>query len=291
MGQLGGRLFWIASYVRSGSTWQRMFLYCLTKILQGEIDQPDVNVLHHFSPSDNNRIYYGKYLPWDRQNSIQEIAPFREAIQSDIAKDTNEFVKERNGYVFVRTRWLLGRSFGHHNINLAAAAGSAYLVRNPLDVAVSLAHYMNRPIEFAIDFMGTPNAFTGGDTAACLMGSWSQNVESWTRHPEKSICVMRYEDMLKDPLLWFTILSRHIFRDPPTQAQITRAIEQSSFEVLKEQEETAGWYADRPKETKKFFREGSAGQWKTVLTAHQIDKIVETHREQMTRFGYLPNAI
>jgi hypothetical protein len=40
-----------------------------------------------------------------------------------------------------------------------------------------------------------------------------------------------------------------------------------------------------------FFREGKAGQWKKVLTKEQIAAIVDTHREQMARFGYLPEGM
>ena len=38
----------------------------------------------------------------------------------------------------------------------------------------------------------------------------------------------------------------------------------------------------------RFFREGKAGQWKRKMTREQVDAVVEAHREQMTRFGYLP---
>jgi len=38
------------------------------------------------------------------------------------------------------------------------AAGAIYIVRNPLDVAISYAHHLSKPIDFAIDFMNLKNA-------------------------------------------------------------------------------------------------------------------------------------
>jgi len=40
----------------------------------------------------------------------------------------------------------------------------------------------------------------------------------------------------------------------------------------------------------RFFRKGLAGQWKDVLTKNQIRAVVNAHYEQMSRFGYLPDA-
>jgi hypothetical protein len=45
---------------------------------------------------------------------------------------------------------------------------------------------------------------------------------------------------------------------------------------------------EKPEHAQRFFREGRAGQWKDILSAEQIDRIVSDHREQMARFGYLP---
>ena len=41
---------------------------------------------------------------------------------------------------------------------------------------------------------------------------------------------------------------------------------------------------------KAFFREGSAGQWRKLLTPEQVAKMVAVHRTQMARFGYLPEG-
>ena len=96
-----------------------------------------------------------------------------------------------------------------------------------------------------------------------------------------------YEDMLAKPEKTFSRLVNHLLLDA-TSDQIQEAIERSSFNKMKEQEEKEG-FREKPKEAKQFFREGRAGQWKQILTPAQIKKIVKDHGEQMKRFGYLTN--
>ena len=62
--------------------------------------------------------------------------------------------------------------------------------------------------------------------------------------------------------------------------------ELSAFARLKEQEAQSG-YREKPSSAKEFFRKGQVGEWRKVLTRRQVRAVVETHREQMGRFGYL----
>jgi hypothetical protein len=98
---------------------------------------------------------------------------------------------------------------------------------------------------------------------------------------------MRYEDRLAEPQKTFGALARHLLFTP-SENELTEAIDRSSFERLREQEEKAG-FKERSEEAERFFREGRAGQWKEVLTPQQIKRIVDVHHEQMQRFGYLPD--
>jgi Sulfotransferase domain len=97
---------------------------------------------------------------------------------------------------------------------------------------------------------------------------------------------MRYEDMLNAARKTFGGLARHLLLEP-TPAQLALAIERSSFAKLKGDEEKMG-FVEKPEKAERFFREGRAGQWKEILTAQQIDRIVKDHGEQMKRFDYLP---
>ena len=105
------------------------------------------------------------------------------------------------GLIFVKTHQAIVVDRGHPTINFAVTAGAIYIVRNPLDVAISYAHHLGQPIDFAIDFLNLKNAETSVTAKQVyeVYGSWSQHVLSWTRKPHPAIYVMRYEDMLGEP--------------------------------------------------------------------------------------------
>jgi hypothetical protein len=75
-----------------------------------------------------------------------------------------------------------------------------------------------------------------------------------------------------------------------SDTQLERAIELSSFEQAKAQETEKG-YRERPNQSKAFFRAGRSGQWRQHLSHEQICRIITEHREQMARFGYVPDGL
>lgn len=212
---------------------------------------------------------------------LDQIAAVRAQAQQKIADDAD-------GLIFVKTHQAMVVDRGHPTINFSVTAGAIYIVRNPLDVAISIAHHAGLSVDAAIDFMGLKNAETPVSEKQVyeVYGSWSQHVLSWTRKQHPAIYIMRYEDMLNDPQKTFGGLARHLLFDPSAD-ELVDAVKHSSFEQLKEQEEKEG-FRERPERAQAFFREGRAGQWKEILTPQQIERICNDHREQMERFGYMP---
>lgn len=275
-------IVWLASYPKSGNTWTRAFLHNLVKVVSGENDVQRINELNQFSMGIAAKEPYEDILGFEPTNDhLDQIAATRAQIQRNVADAVD-------GLIFIKTHQALVVDRGHPTINFSVTAGAIYIVRNPLDVAISYAHHLGRPIDSAIDFMGLKNAETGVTKKQIneVYGSWSQHVLSWTRKPHSAIYVMRYEDMLSDPKKTFGGLAQHLLFNP-TEDELADAIQRSSFDQLKQQEEKAG-FRERPEQAKRFFREGRADQWKKVLTPKQIDRIVNDHKEQMTRFGYMP---
>ena len=78
--------------------------------------------------------------------------------------------------------------------------------------------------------------------------------------------------------------------DSEKKEQLELAIERSSFEELKKQEDEEG-YKEKPDSAPRFFRSGKAGEWRHELTPAQVTKIVRDHHEQMRRFGYLTQEL
>ena len=276
-------IVWLASYPKSGNTWARAFLHNLFKVVSGEADPQDINALYRFSVAVGGKDLYAKLLGFEPTNEHRnEIAAVRHEVQQRVAD-------ELEGLIFTKTHQALVIDRGSTTINFEVTAGAIYIVRNPLDLAISFAHHLGRSIDEAITIMGTLNAETGVSRTQVheVYGSWSQHVLSWTRKPHQAIFVMRYEDMLAEPERTFGALARHLHFDP-TPEQLADAIERSSFGKLRAQEEREG-FRERPKYAERFFREGRAGQWKEILTAEQTARIVSDQGEQMARFGYRPD--
>ena len=120
------------------------------------------------------------YEPSDSQR--REIAGLRHQVQARIA-DACE------GLVFVKTHQALVSDRGSTTINSAVTAGAVYIVRNPLDVAISYAHHTGHSIDDTIaDMAQVGFETTVGERAVYeVYGSWSQHVLSWTRKPHPAI--------------------------------------------------------------------------------------------------------
>ncbi len=94
--------------------------------------------------------------------------------------------------------------------------------------------------------------------------------------------------MLDDTIKTFTKVARFLGVNPPRE-RIVKAIRYSSFQELRKQEDASG-FKERSEHSKKFFRVGKQGQWRKQLSEDQVRRMVDTHREQMKRFKYLPKG-
>lgn len=280
-------ILWIASYPKSGNTWTRALLNNLLKIIQDEDEgtPQNINRMNEYTIWDISARPYEKILgkpPKDVER--EEIAKIRPQVQAQIAERTD-------GLAMVKTHHALVLDRGYSAINFEVTSGAIYIVRNPLDVAVSFANHLGSTVDVAIEQMGVRNLETGVSETSVyeIYGSWSQHVESWTRKPHRAIYVMRYEDMLEQPIATFGGLAQHLLL-PATREQLQVAIDRSSFEELKKQEDEEG-YKEKPDSAPRFFRSGKSGEWRHELTPAQVTKIVQDHHVQMARFGYMTDEL
>jgi hypothetical protein len=150
---------------------------------------------------------------------------------------------------------------------------------------------MDADIDTAIGRMGLAGLETSVTDVRVyeVCGSWSEHVRSWTARPHRSVIVVRYEDLLADPLRNFALIARHLMMSA-TPVQIGEAVARSSFERLRAQEEARG-FKEKPDGMAWFFRSGRSGAWRERLNRRQVRRIVRDHGEQMARFGYLSEDI
>ena len=279
-------IVWIASYPKSGNTWMRVYLYHLMRLMNGlPRSDNDLHALDKASTYEARLVglfeeMIGKPLA---EASRQEVAIIRPQVHAAIV--------QRTGSVsLVKTHAALGHLGNLPTHNLAVSCGTIYIVRDPRDLAVSLAAHNGSTIDAAITDMATPSYGTqNSDQAAFeVWGSWSENTLSWTEPPHEAALVVRYEDMHADPTPTFTAVANHL-RQKPTPEQIAEAIALSSFKELREAEIAAGDFRERSERADRFFREGRVGEWREKLKPEQVRSIEEAHHEQMAKFGYLSN--
>jgi hypothetical protein len=274
-----GKVIWLASYPKSGNTWLRAFLHNLFR-KPGEAY--DINRLADFCTSESALGWYSEVAGGPVQGmSLAEIARLRPKVHRRLTQifPDNVFAKTHNALV---------ESQGVPTVTMEYSAGAIYVIRNPLDVAISFADHYGRSLDEAIEMMGRPGLATGMTDKHVqeVLGSWSENVESWTGRPSPALHVMRYEDMLDRPLQSFGAVTRFLGLDPGEE-RLRRAVEQSSFEKLRQQEDAKG-FIERSEASQRFFRAGRAGQWRTALSPAQVEAIATAHEASMRRFGYLP---
>jgi hypothetical protein len=188
--------------------------------------------------------------------------------------------------VFVKTHNALVEDFGVPVISLDLTAGAIYVVRNPLDVVISYSHHLGWTIDQTIELMAASAARTPSGEAFVTekICSWSVHVESWTARPNRTLHVVRYEDMHAEPIKTFGGIAAFLGLKPPRE-RLERAIRLSSFKVLQEQEKRHG-FIERSPVAERFFRQGKAGQWRAALSEAQIQRVMTDHAAQMDRFGY-----
>jgi len=275
-----GAIIWLASYPKSGNTWMRVFLH---NLLLNAKEPVDINSLHFFTLGEGNARFYKPFDPRPLSElSETEVMALRPQVHELLTRASPDSV-------FVKTHHFLGEIEGMPLITMSHTAGAIYMVRNPLDVVLSYANHFGMPIDQAIEEMA--NDGTGSKpsdrNARQYYGSWSLNVSSWTQNAVPTLHVVRYEDMQERPVETFVGVARFLGLDPPRE-RLDRAIAHSSFGALKAQEEKHG-FVERTEHTR-FFREGRTGTWRTVLSEEQVARLVADHREQMERFGYVPDG-
>ena len=212
---------------------------------------------------------------------MQEIARLRPQVHARIAA-------RHAATTFVKTHNRGGRHDGHplHNMDVTSAA--IYVVRNPLDVALSVRDHFGIGLYEAIATMASTDAGTANDAlhVSQVLGSWSGHVASWSDLPWPGLLVVRYEDLLDRPAKTFGKVAR-LLNLPVDRGRLERAIKFSSFGTLSAMERRHG-FVEASGKGGAFFRKGRSNQWREGLSREQVASIVGSHREQMARFKYLP---
>ena len=245
----------------------------------------DINQLDG-APTANSRALFDEYLGVNSSDLPPlAITRYRPDYYRLLARDSEEstLVKVHDAYS--------DNGYGQALFPAEISYGAVYLVRNPLDVAISYAHHNGSDIDTAIACMAD-DRHSLFDVPQRLdlqlpqrLLSWSHHVQGWLNQPEIDILPIRYEDLLLDPSTQLRRVIRFAGWSVDS-SQIELAVRHSRFQCLREQELQKN-FSEKPPGTGRFFRDGRAGQWREILTVIQRERIIAEHGEVMDRFGYL----
>ncbi|WP_439507013.1 sulfotransferase domain-containing protein [Sediminibacterium sp.] len=271
-------IVWLASYPKSGNTWLRLFLSALMNNDQLKLNEfksdgifSSRSIFSSFTDLDST------YLTFDEVNRM---IPHVYQQLSKENEHRNIFLKIHDAYSF-------------NTIPSGNTKCAIYLVRNPLDIVASFANHLNKNIQQIINFMIDDNAWlvkqnnneNDHNYFPLFIGNWSYHVESWAfAQLPFPVKVIKYEDMVKNPLSTFTEIVDFIgIRVSPHD--ISKAIQETHFNNLRKKEAEKG-FSESSKNGNPFFRFGKAGRWKIELTNEQAECIIKQHAKTMSLFDY-----
>jgi aryl sulfotransferase len=289
------KTIWLASYPKSGNTWFRMLLANLTATDDKPVDINNLpergGIASARGPFDHLLLIDSGLLTHDEIDALrprvyEELARGAEDDEYDKPEDIPpvRFVKVHDAYTLTgRGEPLLGGKAG--------AEGAIVIVRDPRDVAPSLANHNATSIDDAIVFMNNADgAFCGKlnqqhlQLRQKLLG-WSGYMASWLDQTDIPIYLIRYEDLKVDTLGAFRRALDFAGR-PASDGDLRRAVDYANFAELRRQEQEKGFTEMPRRAGGQFFRRGEAGAWRDELTAEQVARIETAHAPMMRRLGY-----
>jgi hypothetical protein len=290
------RTVWLASYPKSGNTWVRLLAAnCLAQDGRpvGINDLSDRGgIASARGPFDFLSLIESGLLTHDEADRLRP--RIYEALARGAEDDTYDtpedgppvrLVKVHDAY----TQTPLGEPL---LAGKRGAHGAIVIVRDPRDVAPSLAHHNGTGIDQAIAFMSNPEVCFCAKTHAQTdqfrqkLLTWSGHVASWLDQTDLPVHLLRYEDLQADAAA--TIAKALEFAGcPVSDARIGAAVERTRFAALQSEERQTGFReAPRGMTQSLFFRRGVAGGWRSELSDEQVARIEREHAPMMHRLGY-----
>lgn len=273
------KLWWLASYPKSGNTWVRMFLNAYATGFPA-----DMNSAFQLAMGDINKNVLQLLFPrpLDTISNAEQFMYHPAMLLTMLHLNTSKDVilKTHNAKCKVEDIPTIPPGF---------TGGAVYIIRDPRDLVLSLATHFDISLKEAVKFMN--NIKQGGELPKSklihILLTWSMHVITWTeKNEDVPTTIIKYEDMLDHPEESFEkILKAFTFTDI-NKDRFKFALEATNFKKLREQEDERGFREKAGGE--RFFNFGTHGHWKEKLPHQHVKQIEKDHGEIMQKFGYEP---
>jgi len=279
-------IVWLASYPKSGNTWLRVLL---TNYLSEGDEPADINKLIG-GPIASARLWFDEWVGVEASSLDRAtVDRLRPEVYRRLAAESEG---EGEGMMFMKVHDAWSRTdAGESMFPTDATAGVVYVMRNPLDMAASVANHYGTTIGQAVEQLCDP-ADPIPDAVGRLheqlhqrLGSWSGHVRSWVDESGLPVHVVRYEDLRSNTAAAFAEVVGFAGLDLDKE-RITKAVAFSAFDRLRGQEAKVGFRERSACANGEFFRKGQVGAWRGELGDDLVQRLTAACAETMARFGY-----
>ena len=277
------KIFWIASYPKSGNTWMRLILKNIFFNAKSGEELHGLNYFPYFEVAKNYQFIKDINIDdFNNLNQMQVIAKYRVKAQENIKINGGDF-----GFFKTHSSNLKIKDIPYTNEK--TTLGFFYLIRDPREIAVSYASHQNINIDEVIDIMTNHKAISLGlDSIPMHQSRWDQNILSWNKLKTPNLFI-KYEDMLEN---YENIIYRILdffeknfnFDFKNKKNVISVVLKNTKFNKLKEIENKKK-FAEQL--SNNFFRSGKKDSWKSILSNAQITRIEKEFQKTMKFYDYL----
>jgi len=276
-------IIWLASYPKSGNTWVKLFLSAYLGN-QNSSRPFDINkMLIPFSLFPTNNLI--KKFNFDFTN-FEKIAEHWIPMQDYLNLGTKE-------NIFVKTHNAICTINGNKFTNKQNSLGAIYLVRDPRDIIISYSSFLNKSYDEVATYLFNNKSFElsnidGKQFDFTLIGSWSDNYNSWKNYKSIDVLIIKYEDLVSNTQNTFTKIIKYLNKIDNIKIdneKIKSCINVTSFKNLRKIEEEKGFIEKGFGEF--FFRKGKVGDWKEKLNQDLVKKVEEKFKLEMKELGYI----
>tara|TARA_B100001109_G_C18827989_1_gene458008 strand:+ start:471 stop:1328 length:858 start_codon:yes stop_codon:yes gene_type:complete len=284
-------IVWLASYQKSGNTLMRSMLASYFFSLDG---------IFNFDLIKNIKQFPDINLFKDNSVNVND--------EDEIIKNyikVQEKINNTKSLKFLKTHSYLFNLYDKYPFtNLENSLGVIYVVRDPRNVASSMANFQNLSLESAINIMinqiyigGDKNSKNTFDQVKTWTGNWSNHYNSWKSFKNhKKYLLVKYEDLINRKELTFLNVLKFIHRLKKikfsiNQKKFENVLNSTSFENMKKLEENEGFVEARINEETQnkipFFHLGGKRDWKNTFDLDLKKKLENSFRKEMIELGYL----
>ena len=227
----------IASYAKSGSNWTRLVLENYLSEQEAAVDIFSKGSVFNYLPRydfEKKLLLPSKILTAEELYNL--LPSYFRAANNDAEKPVHYKLHDAN-VQNMNGEWIFPAD---------VVLGAVYLIRNPLDVVVSFSHHFGHDIDRTIErlqnseaMFNSPSDLVGTCLPICSL-TWQDHVFSWINEKRFPVTVVRYEDLLENPVDHFSKVLMGLGCVTIQTDRLLNSIKYCSLNHLRKQEKERG---------------------------------------------------